>query len=197
MQPETPPSPIHDNVYITARFQILDQFVNRSTRLIISWLAGFKTGPVYTKSKHGSISWHAWSKSGPAHVLDGLAPHAHGQQSFMCANESYWKEAAKHNLWTRVLFMLVLALLVSLASPNQCQCGSLSVSNPCWCWLGLARLWCLLCLDICLYASANRSVSFHVQATGSLFDKFDCTAFMLFRLLVNHSASFQAIRPGF
>ena len=33
--------------------------------------------------------------------------------------------------------MLVLALLVSLASPNQCQCGSLLVSNPRWCWLGL------------------------------------------------------------
>ena len=60
---------------------------------IISWLAGFKTGWVYTKSKSGSISWCAWSKSGPAHAVDSLPLCAYGQQSFVCATKSYWKES--------------------------------------------------------------------------------------------------------
>ena len=63
----------------------------------------FKTGLVYTKCKSGSISWHVQSKSGHAHVLDGLPPCERGQrsfsvQSFRCADKSYSKEAAKHNL---------------------------------------------------------------------------------------------------
>ena len=75
--------------------------------------------------------------------------------------------------------MLVLSFtctLVSQARPNQCQRGSdTDWSNPCWRWLGLqlARL-------PCLYASVHR-----------------WPAFMPFRLLVNHSACFQAVWPAF
>ena len=52
-------------------------------------VGGFKTGLVYTKFKSKSISWHAQSKSEPAHVLDGLPPRVHGQWSFRCADKSY------------------------------------------------------------------------------------------------------------
>ena len=71
----------------------------------------------------------------------------------------YVKEASQF------FFMVVLALLVSLARPNQCQCGSLSVSDPRWCRLGLTCKTTLLILSGCLYASVNRLQS----------------AFMLFR----------------
>ena len=64
---------------------------------IISWSVGSKNGPVYTKSKSGSISRCAWSKSGPAHALDGLPPRARGQRSFRCTDKIYWKEAAKQS----------------------------------------------------------------------------------------------------
>ena len=70
---------------------------------IISLLAGFKTGPVYAKSKSGSISRRARSKSGPAHALDGLPPRARGQRSFRCADKSYWKEKLQNNLGTRLV----------------------------------------------------------------------------------------------
>ena len=73
--------------------------------------------PFYVKSKSGSISWDVRSKSGPAHALDGLPPCACSQQSFMRANKSYWKEAAKQSMneASKLIFMLVLALLVSLS----------------------------------------------------------------------------------
>ena len=70
---------------------------------IMSWLPRFKKGPAYVKSKNRSMSQRAQSKSGPTHALDGLLPHVCGQQSFTCANKSYWKEAAKHNLGTRLV----------------------------------------------------------------------------------------------
>ena len=38
----------------------------------LSWPGRFKTGPVYEKSKSGSISQRARSKSRPTHALDGL-----------------------------------------------------------------------------------------------------------------------------
>ena len=79
-------------VYVTAGCQTFELF-NR----IVSWLARFKTGPVYAKSKSGSISRLTQSKGEPAHALDGLLPRAHGQRSFRVANKSYRKEA----IWER------------------------------------------------------------------------------------------------
>ena len=83
---------------------------------IISWLAGYKTGPVYMKSKSGSISQRTWSKSRPAHVLDGLAPRAHGQLSITCTVNFKLLERScetqSGNEASQFFFMLVLALLV-------------------------------------------------------------------------------------
>ena len=66
---------------------------------IISWLAGFKTGPVYAKSKSGSISRRARSKSGPVHALDGLPPRVRGQRSFRCIKAT-GKRSCK-TIWER------------------------------------------------------------------------------------------------
>ena len=46
------------------------------------------TGPVYAKSKSGSISRLVWLKSGPVHALDGLPPRAHGKQLFCVPDKS-------------------------------------------------------------------------------------------------------------
>ena len=98
---------------------------------IISWLARFKTTPVYAKSKSGSVSQRACE---PAHVLDSLPPRVHGEWFFTCtcADKSYWKEAVKQsgNKASRFLY-----LLVSQVRPKQCQRGSISISNQRWHWL--------------------------------------------------------------
>ena len=50
-------------------------------------------------------------------MLDGLPPCVHGEQSFMCADKATEKKkAVKHNLGARLVIVLVLVLLVSLAS---------------------------------------------------------------------------------
>ena len=59
-------------------------------------------------------------KAGPR--MCWMAYYLVGQQSFTCAEKSYWKEAAKYNLGMSLVssfLMLVLALLVSLASETQ------------------------------------------------------------------------------
>ena len=66
-----------------------------------------KTGPVYTKSKCGSISRHAQLKSGPTHALDGLASQV---LHFVLIKA----RKRKHNLG-----MLVLVSLANLASKTQ------------------------------------------------------------------------------
>ena len=129
------------------------------------------------------------SKSGPAHELDSLAPW--GQWSFMCTDKSLWKKSCnKHsgNKASQFFYMLVLALFVNLASQTQPMLARIAFSIKVLCQ-GLA----------CLYAPVNCSASFHaVWATGCLFRQLfnhpgGCTAFMQFRLFVNHSVSFQAI----
>ena len=66
--------------------------VCKSFNRIISWMAGFKTGLVYTKSKSRPISQCVWSKSGPTHAVDGSTPCACDQRSLMCADKSYSSE---------------------------------------------------------------------------------------------------------
>ena len=160
---------------------------------IISWSAGFKTGPVYTQSKSRSIWRQAWSKSRPVHVLDSLAPRARGQRSFACADKSCWIEAVKHSLGTRLVGLsLTCYLLVSQARLNQCQRGSLSVRT-----LIGSRLWDYLACSILLSVLVCFSKSFGQLSCRSghrLVVWQACTAFIPFGLLVNHSASFQAIK---
>ena len=65
------------------------------------------------------------------------------------------REKRSVNEASQFLFMLVLALLVSLASETLC-----------WHWLGLA------CKTACLYASVNNLASIHaVQATCKPFSQ--------------------------
>ena len=86
--------------------------------------------------------------------LDSLPLCACSQQSFMCADKSYWKEAAKQSVNEAVsfIFMLILALLVSLTSKTNQRChGSISVSDHLCCigWVLLARLPCLYNFSKC------------------------------------------------
>ena len=137
---------------------------------IISWLAGFKTCPVYTKSKSRSISQHSRSKSGPTHALDSLAPRVCGQQSFTCAKKKPLEsscETQSDNEASQFFFMLVLALLVSLTikwNPTSADRFQYPIRTGVG-WVSLARLHCL-------YVSEKCSASFLVvQATGCLFIK--------------------------
>ena len=101
----------------------------------LSWTARFKTGPVYAKSKSGSISRRVRSKSRPAHALDSLPPCVCGQWSFTCADKSCWKEAAKQpgNEAGQLLCLLVLEV-----RPNQHQHGLIPYLTCAGIWLGLA-----------------------------------------------------------
>ena len=160
---------------------------------IASWSARFETVPVYAKSKSRSISRLARSKSGPAHALDGLPPRACGQRSFRVPNKSYWKEAAKRsgNDASQSFFKLVLALLVRLAGAPT-NASSDRSQYPIRTGVGWVSLACNL--PVCF------SKSFGQQSCCSglwLFVWQVCTAFIPFELFVNHSASFQAIRPAF
>ena len=112
---------------------------------IVSWSARCKTGPVYAKSKSGSISQLVRSKSRPAHVLDGLPPRAHGPWSFHVPNKSYRKEAIWEQGYSQFFFKLALALIIwlagapSIASVDRSQypiCAGVG-------WVSLARLPCL------------------------------------------------------
>ena len=84
----------------------------------MKWSAKFnKTGLVYTKSKSGSISQCAQSKNiYMCWTAYHIPPHACGQWSFTCADKSYWKEAVKHNLGTRLVNSFSCYSFVSLAS---------------------------------------------------------------------------------
>ena len=71
---------------------------------IVSWLARFKSGRVYMKSKSRSISWYVRWKSGPWHVVDGLPPCAcacSNKQSFKCANKSSARKKLQNTIWER------------------------------------------------------------------------------------------------
>ena len=128
-----------------------------------------------------------WSKSGPTHALDDLVSRACDQLSFMCANKATGKK-----LWNTIWewgysqFFFMLASLFLQARPNQHQssadCFQYLIRAGVG-WVSLARLPC-----------SHASVVWHSCCLGhGLFVWQACTAFMPLRLLVNHSASFQAV----
>ena len=155
---------------------------------IVSWSAGFKTGPVYAKSKSRSITWLARSKSRAAHALDGLPPCACGQRSFRVPNKSYWKEAAKQsgNDASQFFFKLVLALLVRLAgAPTNASSDPSQYPIPISVgWVSLARLPCLY-LACTLPVSVSKLFGQQSCCLGyGLFVWQVCTTFIPFGLLV-------------
>ena len=178
-------------VHVTAGFQTFDRFIN-------CWSAGFKTSPVYAKSKSGSISWLARSKSGPVHALDGLPPCVRGQQSFRVPNKSYWKEAAKQsgNDASQFFFKLVLALLVRLAGASTNASSDRFSIRSALALVGSCSWDVYLACNLPAYFSKSFGQQSYCLGYG-LFVWQVCTALIPFGLFVNHSANFQAIRPAF